>query len=260
MHIDMVLKKSGSSLPPLEPGGIRYVVAENGVFLERRTGLFTTSCRVDDWAAGLAEHGEECELCCPPIPGHMVAQMLGFFRWAYELHGGEAVLLLLYDSSRRRFSWRCPPQEVHAWESRNRTWHTSSDISYTVPTAVPPGFVVFGDAHSHGRLAAYASHVDKLDEHHKDGLHIIAGYVDYGRPDFHIDFVMDTQRFALAPEVVFAETRVRPSPHVPQRWKKQVRIVRERYRFSKWRDRKRDWREDDEVRSDADGRTGGADR
>ena len=242
MDIDIVLETTDAQLPPLPAGSMRYVVAENGVFLERHTELYRTSARVDDWVAGLAAHREGCDLLCPEIPGEMVASMLTFFRWAFELHGGEAALVLLFDVLNKRFVWYCPEQRVRMWESWSGKWYTASDIKYTDPTELPPGHVVFGDAHSHGDLAAYASATDQRDEEFKDGLHIIAGHVDSDRPSFWIDFVMDGQRFGIMPDEFFGPVEPCEPPPVPFEWQDQVIIDKDPYRYarSKTDERSRD--------------------
>ncbi len=234
--IDIVLKKPGMRLSALGPGEMRYVVAENGVFLERRTELYTTACRVDGWAAGLAEHRESCDLLCPKIPGRMIGLMLVFFRWAWKLHGGEAALVLLHEPARRSFSWYCPEQRVRMWETWSGKWYSSSTISYTDPTSLPAGHVVFGDVLSHGDLGAFARAIDCNDERHIVGVHIIAGHIDSDVPSFHVDFVMDGRRFAISADEVFERVAPGDSLEVPEEWKERVIIERDRYRYSRAED------------------------
>lgn len=235
MDIEIVLKRADRPLPSLGIGGLRYVVAENGIFLERRTELYSTTCRVDRCVAGLDDHREGCRLDAPSLPPNALEEMVGFFRWAFERHGGEAALILLYDPEKRVFSWHCPWQRVELWESWSGKWYASSRIEYTDPHVLPPGHVVFGDAHSHADQPAYASGVDRDDELFKDGLHIIAGRVHRDEPEFHVDFVMDGQRFSVDPDVVLPETSCPSADAVPDEWKRKVLVDYRPYRDSGWR-------------------------
>ncbi|MBI4584939.1 MAG: hypothetical protein HY717_13075 [Planctomycetes bacterium] len=222
--IEVLAKRPGQELPPLAEGQLRYVMAENGLFLERRTAMFTTCCRVERCAAGLSQHEEACELLCGPIPRTLVRAMVAFFRAAYEHHGGEAVLLLLFHPLERRFRWLCPSQTVRVYEDWKGRWQAGMDIEYDVPLELPSGFVLFGDAHSHADLPAYASYLDKQEEHFKDGLHIVLGRLQAAHLAWHIDFVIDGKRFPLDPERVFAAGDWPPFGSVPPAWIEQINI------------------------------------
>jgi PRTRC genetic system protein A len=229
MDLDIVLKRRGLALPEAPAEGMRYVVAENGVFLERRTPIFTTTCRVERLGGSLAPHSEGCAVHCPPLPAYLTRTMLGFFRWAYTFHGGEAALVILYDPAERHYRWHCPRQSVELWQSWSGRWHVSHDIEYDLPTVLPAGYVLLGDAHSHAHMAAYASAVDKDDEAYMDGLHLVVGCVDEKRPEFHLDFVMDGKRFPLEPSEFVGDAAVDPAPLVPRSWKQRVEVVRTPY-------------------------------
>lgn len=230
MAIEVITKTIGEPTPPLEEGQMRYIVASNGMYLERKSALFTTSCRVDRFPVGLESHNERCVLHCERIPPALSRTMFAFFLHAFERHGGEAVLLLLYNPEKRQFAWHCPEQTVDLIESWTGRWYPSPNIQYTDPLELPPGFILFGDSHSHAELPAYTSYVDMKDEHFKDGLHIIIGQVDRSRPDIHVDFVMDQRRFGIEPRLIFSEPDLIASPQVPKAWKSKIRIKRIPYR------------------------------
>jgi hypothetical protein len=157
--------------------------------------------------------------------------MMTFFLFAFWWHGGEAALLLLYHRIKRRFRWLCPEQAVRVYEDSKGYWHAGSDVEYVQPYALPPGYILFGDAHSHAALPAYASHLDKSEEHYKDGLHIVAGRLDEAAPDFHADFVIDGRRFNLDPDEIFEKgDRCRPYPRAPQGWVRQIRLKKYGYK------------------------------
>lgn len=229
MTIQVFIKKPGEKLPPLGEGEMRYVVADNGFFLERRTAMFETSCRVEHCPLGLEPHAEAVKLHCGHIPEVLARSMLGFFRYAYDLHGGEAALLLLHDPLRRCFRWLCPRQTVKVFETWKGTWWSPAEIEYEEPLHLPPGFVILGDAHSHADMHAYASGTDKDEERYKDGLHIVVGRVHKPQVDLHIDFVMDGKRFPIRPRDVFAETNITPFRQVPKAWTEQILLRKIRY-------------------------------
>lgn len=227
MSFDVLVKHPGAELPELAPGQVRYVVAGDGLYLERRTAMFATCTRVPGPVAGLAAHGEHCRLSCGRLPRLMTRAMLGFFRAAYLLHGGEAALVLLYDPARRTFRWHCPKQTVEVYTGYGGRTRAYDSIKYDVPLVVPEGYVVFGDAHSHGSLSAIPSGTDKEDESHKDGLHLIVGRLDRpGKFDYHADFVMDGRRFALDPAAVLEDPRCEPLPRVPPAWVRSIHMQR----------------------------------
>ncbi len=232
--IEIVMKRRGKKLPPLGEGCMRYVIAENGVFLERRTGSFTTVTAVGTIHGGLEAHDEKCLLHVPRLPVEMVAEMLCFFRWAYAYHGGEAVLCLLYHPERRGYLWHCPEQSVELWEGSTGAWYGGTDILYSDPIALPDGYVLWGDVHSHAHMNAYASSTDQDDERYKDGLHVIVGRLDRTEVELHIDFVMDGRRFAVDPEELIPWDEITEEGGFPDEWREQVVVERRPYIASTW--------------------------
>lgn len=219
MKLETVLKTEGSELPPLKMHQSRLLVTADGVFLERLSDILHSSAKFDLEALGLAGHTQFCRLKCGKINRTMHRSMLGFFKYAYELHGGEAALVLLHDPEQRQFRWYCPEQSVSAHWSFGR-WVTSDYIAFQNPTLLPEGFVHFGDAHLHvGPVAPSAT--DVHDD--QDGLHIIAGRIN-GIPEYHIDFVVDGQRFRVDPELIFEYPDCLPFERPPRSWCERIRI------------------------------------
>ena len=228
MTPEVHVKRAGVPLPELPPGGLRYVLARDGMYLERHTDLYRTSTRIDGPLVGLSPHEARCELGCGKVPRILGRVMLAFFEAAYRLHEGEAALVLLYHPQRRLFRWHCPEQTVEVYSSYGRLYAYDA-IAFDLPLELPAGFILLGDVHSHGDLGARPSGIDERDEEHSDGLHVIVGRIGRrGPPDYHVDFVMDGRRFNLRPEAVFEDPACRPLPRPPASWMKRIHLARHR--------------------------------
>jgi hypothetical protein len=196
-------------------------VAANGIFLERRSPLFSTSIRVNLSDLELVRHEEYCRLTCGRLPRVMHRTMLGFFKCANKIHGGEAALVLLYHPQRRAYRWHCPRQVVDTYRTWSG-WQAGDLIEYEMPLTLPDGYVNFGDAHLHVGSPA-PSNIDVGDD--QDGLHIIVGTIQ-SLPTYHVDFVMDGARFRLPPEAIFDDPSCQPFARTPRAWLNQIRLRR----------------------------------
>lgn len=223
MEIDIHVKRPGQDLPPLELNSVRYVVAHEGTYLERRTSAYSSSVRVVGSISGLESHQQQCMLHTPPIPLKMLQQMIGFFQYAQRFHGGEAALILLYHPQKKHFRWYCPLQtvEVQNWYGG---WYASDSVEFANPIDLPEGHVAFGDAHSH-LGPPVASDTDRNDEEFQDGLHIIAGYISSRRPEIYVVFGIDGQRFKVLPEDILATDPTPPFPHPPRSWVARLHVI-----------------------------------
>jgi len=213
------LLKQRDDLPPLEEGESRYIVADNGVFLERRDSMFTTCSRVNQRDLRLEWHQPSCELHCGKIPRLLHRAMLGFFKHAHELHDGEVALVLLYHPQRRRFRWHCPHQIVERYPIGDR-WVTADYIHFDNPLELPEGYIHFGDAHLHPG-PPNPSAMDMADD--QDGLHLIVGNI-LTRISYSVTFVMDGTRFRIPPEDVFEDLSCEPLARPPKVWMQQIEI------------------------------------
>ena len=106
MILPTEMKREGQNLPRLNEDDARYVMAENGIFLERSTPMFTTSVEVRRFDLGLAEHHQYCQLRCGKIPIAMQRMMLGFFQYVHDVHGAPRPLA---------GSGECCPTRHHSW-------------------------------------------------------------------------------------------------------------------------------------------------
>lgn len=218
MLIPVVMKREGVSLPHSDADA-RYVVADNAVFLERSTEMFESSIRIPRSKLGLDVHDQYCRLKCAKIPRVMVRAMLGFFKYAHEVHGGEVALILLYHPQRRVYRWHCPVQTVEVRQT-SVGLYTCDYIEFDHPFDLPDGFLHFGDAHLHPG-SPQPSAVDIHDD--QDGLHIIVGDI-LKKPRYHIDFVVDQTRFGVSPKLILEDPWCEPIARPPKRWLRQIRI------------------------------------
>jgi hypothetical protein len=212
--------KMNDQPPPLAEGETsRYVLADNGLFLERRASMFHASVRVNQHRLNLTRHEEFCQLTCGTIPRVMHRAMLGFFRSAHRLHGGEAALVLLFHPERKVFRWHCPVQIIDIFQTPSG-WQAGDWIEFYHPLTLPDGFLHFGDAHLHVGSPEPSS-IDVRDD--QDGLRIVVGTIATV-PSYHVEFVVDGRRFRIQPAKVFETLPCQPFGHPPSSWIEQIRL------------------------------------
>lgn len=220
MRDKLLIFEQDMSLPPMTEDGMRYVVAEGGTYVQRRTPFFS-SCVRSDVELPLHPLRQFVRLLTPKIPLAMMEQAVGFLREVYAVHGGEGALVLLYDRDKQEYQWYCPVQKS-SWK-----------VEFETPTDFPPNMVIFGDIHSHPNGVAIPSGVDTTDEYHSDGLHIIAGQVTgskfwkgndkHSNLHFHVDFCVDSQRFKFKEDQVLELPDVdQEFPMPPDEWMERV--------------------------------------
>lgn len=196
-----------------------YVLAADGLYLTRRTALFTASVPASG-VAGLCPHGATLELHVPVIPRRLVEEAVAFFREVWRRHGGEAILFMFYDPERQRFAFTAPPQRLPRSAGYGR-WYGSLRLDYEDTPAPDASFVRLGTFHSHGWASPHHSLTDVHDEEHDTGLHLTAGYVNSDRPEFAAAFVVSGTRFTLPPSRVLGGFRQQRA--FPPAWLAQVR-------------------------------------
>ena len=123
-----------------------YLVAENGVYLVKNTGLYTSvtrACRI----VGLEEQSPSLVLRLPKVPRKLLEMVYGFFAAVYRKWQGEAIVLLYYDPLGRTFRLGVPPQTLSRYHScgslvtegrieyaRSRVPTNSSSSATSIPT------------------------------------------------------------------------------------------------------------------------------
>jgi hypothetical protein len=166
------------------PDAMFYLLARDGLYLVRRSELFTTELRVQG-VPWLEPHAERAQLHLPAkIPAQLLDQALAFFRTVFDRLRAEAALLLYYVPAENRYELIAPHQDV-----------TPFSCEYTIgPT--PEGRIRAGSLHSHGNLDEGHSDVDTADERFEDGLHMTVGAID-SVPRISCDLVVGGRRFPV---------------------------------------------------------------
>lgn len=168
--------------------GNYYVLAKNGLFLHKDTGLIKAQVRVDKISA-LKELEPTAILRLPKIPAEYVIRSYMFFRAIYRRHRSEAATLLYYAADTQEYLLHCPEQKVLglAVDEYRR------DDRF-------PGYQLVGSIHSHANIGAFHSFVDKNDEKDFDGIHITLGNVDQPYFTASASIVVNNNRFPIDPQ------------------------------------------------------------
>ncbi len=228
LPIPVYLKTEAEAPRPGDPEF--YWITQTGTFLCRNHPFFESDVRTDRAPRALAAHAPACRSRYPQINAAALEHVVGFFRQVFLRHGAEAIVLLYWNTQRQRYRLRVPLQEATVWES-TAGYRSPMNVRYQTPLDVPPHELLVGDIHSHGDLSAYASHMDQHDEVHRDGLHAVVGHVDRERPEFHVDFSVDSTRFSFRPVDFFRGFR-QARRFIPATWMDQLQIVIQRPRPS----------------------------
>jgi hypothetical protein len=178
-----------------------YVLAANGLFLERHTPLFSVSVPAPSGVPGLHDHAPGLRLRLPRVPAVLVERAVGFFRAVWERWEGEGILLLFYAPSLGRFALGAPPQ-VLTGRVEHGCFRAEMHLDYLPCPAPAADYLCVGTMHSHGAWAAGHSAIDQHDEEYEAGLHVTVGHVTRPRPSFVASFVVGGSRFPLDPATV----------------------------------------------------------
>jgi hypothetical protein len=207
-----VVVKDGAFCVPDAPA--YYVVAANGLFLVRRTDIFTACVPVDGGVPGLLHHEPRLALDLPRLPRSLLERAVGFFRAVWERWEGEAILVLFYDRAEGRpprFALGAPPQRLRGRFEGGR-FRAELRLDYASCEKPAPEWRRMGTIHSHGNFGPAHSGIDAHDEVYDAGLHVTAGYVNSRSPAFGAVFVVGGTRFAVPADDVL------PSFHTPRRF------------------------------------------
>jgi hypothetical protein len=209
--------------PPWPEEKMFYLLSGSGMFLCRNHPFFRSSVPVTRPPAGLAAHAPFLRLNYPRLARREFERAIGFFSVIAERFSAEAAVLLVWNADRRAVEIVVPDQTSYvSYGSNGAAWPV--EVHYQTP-ALPPHLTVIGDVHCHVDLAAYASSMDKEDETHRPGLHLVVGRIHLEPPEFHLEAVVDGMRFRVPrlEDVIEGYQQRRPR-EVPPEWIDRVAI------------------------------------
>jgi PRTRC genetic system protein A len=206
--------------------GTFYVIAQDGIYLQKETGLINALVKVEK-ISFLQKLTAKAELNLPKIPSEILVAPLLFFRRVYERHNSEAGLLLYYSHEKNIY-------EIHA--SAQEVSHASVD--YEIQGRYEKeGLSLVGTIHSHCDFNAFHSGIDVHDERDLDGIHITIGRVD--QPYFTISstIAVNNNRFEVNPEdLIFGLRKVEFTPKPKVDYKRLFGVKQDSFYYDDYRD------------------------
>ena len=180
-----ILINQGGRLPQ---DGNFYIIGKDGIYLSKNTGLIRAVVKVKGIST-LQAVETFAKINVPKIPAEIVARALMFFRKAYDQHRVEAVALIYYSETEKKYQIEAPLQK-----------NTYTLAKYQGLSLLAKGYKTVGSIHSHCDFSAFHSGFDRRDEDEFDGIHITLGHID--QPYFTIDseLTVNGNPFQLNPE------------------------------------------------------------
>ena len=155
----VVLNDGQSKMPDAD---VYYVIAKEGVFLKKRLGIMESLAPVTEISI-LESIKATATMHIEKIPGPQCAKVIEFFKAVYKEYYGEAIVLLFYDETNKKYLIIPPHQKV-----------SGGSCDYNRGITVE-GYTMIGTIHSHAPMSAFHSSTDDKDEETFDGLHITFG-------------------------------------------------------------------------------------
>lgn len=199
-----------------------YLLSKSGLFFCRNHRWFQSDIPTRKPPYWLAEHKSKLVLNYPKLRQTILEYIVGFFRKVYDLHGSESIVLMLWDMEKQRYRICVPKQEASVWENSYGS-RSAMDVTYEVPTQLPPKHIIAMSIHCHGDHGAYSSWTDESDELHRDGIHAVVGHIDRRQPSFHMALAVDGHRFDLDFDDVF-QGYEKPRRDIPIQWMEQLKV------------------------------------
>ena len=159
--------EDGQTLPE---NGTYYVVAGNGIWLHKDTGIVKALLPVPtiSYLNDIEKKSEFIECNLPKLPAEHVFRIKKFFQRVVEEHRSESTTSLFFNKQTGEYRIYVPPQVVsHGAVSYNR-----EGLSHLEEMK---DFLCVGTIHSHCDFGAFHSGTDVDDEEDFDGLHVTFG-------------------------------------------------------------------------------------
>jgi proteasome lid subunit RPN8/RPN11 len=188
----------------LPESGTYYVIAKNGIFLHKDTGIVKGLVKVDR-VPTLAELEPGIAMNLPKIPGEILYQALMFFRRVWYQYKGEAEVNILYRKADKKYKLVARKQEVSGggvnYSPRVDGQEDPAELEFYSEQR-RQGWLRVGTIHSHCDFGAFHSGTDTHDEAHQDGVHITCGHVNRKYFSMVASLVCNDNRFPVDPEEV----------------------------------------------------------
>ncbi len=215
--------KLNDAMPWPEQEKAFYLLSSEGLFLCRNTPFFRSCVPAREFPGELAEQRPFLQLAYPRIPRPLLEQVVGFFDLIGDRFGSEAAVLLAWNRTTETVEAIVPPQTGLVGMSWSGNPYPL-ELEYEVPP-LPPHLLLLGDIHSHVDGSAYASFVDKADEMHQPGLHLVVGRILDEPPQFHCEATADGFRFKVRDlSLVLEGYHRRRTNEVPADWLSKVTV------------------------------------
>lgn len=215
---------------PKDP--VFYMLTGSGLFLCRNNPFFTSSVPAPGWPTELSKHKARLELKYPTLSRELMETVVGYFAQVADKYGSEAALLLAWNQEKKLVELLVPDQTVEVYAGgRVCSGHVEYELESIEQT---PNLIIIGDAHSHVNGPAFSSCIDKDDELHRAGLHVIVGRIKNEPPEIRIEAVVDGKRFSVTNEFVMEGYSSR-NTDIPQEWIDKIKLVEVKPPVSTWR-------------------------
>ena len=142
-----------------------FIIAKGGIYLKKKLDLIESITPVDK-ISFLEDLVPFAKLNIPKIPAKIFGSILAFFKEVYVLYKSEAIVLLFYNKSTKKYKIHIPEQIVG-----------SASVEYKANMTIKD-HILIGTIHSHSSMSAFHSTTDVNDEEKFDGIHITIGKVD----------------------------------------------------------------------------------
>jgi hypothetical protein len=192
------LYQEGMDLPK---EGTYYVVAGNGNWLHKDTGIVRCFVPVDDVPVLpdlKAEESVECKL--PKIPARLVWRVKEFFRRVVDKYHAEAEVTLYFNKGTGEFRVHIPEQ----WVTHGGVRYNRAGLTHREDMG---DFLRVGTIHSHCDFGAFHSGIDHGDEEDFDGLHVTFGHNDRDEFTISASVVVNASRMKVDPMTVLEGVR-----------------------------------------------------
>jgi len=180
---------------PLPTDSNFYVVAGNGIFFHKSTGIVSCFIKVQDIPV-LEElkDPEWVKTTLPQIPLSIISKVKYFFAQVYARYQSEVNVILYFNKESSEYLVYMPYQKV-----------TKTSVVYDFAAANQEmakheGFRPIGTIHSHCDFESFHSNVDVEDERFFDGVHLTFGHNDQKEFSITASVVVNGKRQKFEPK------------------------------------------------------------